>query len=143
MQFPINIELRRSRLLALLLVSAHTLAFFSILVLAWPWAPGWKAPLFLAIAFSLFRSLAADRVTHLRLLDKGALHWAEKDGEWRSAEVLPGTTVFAGLVVLRFSPAGGGSVISLTLLPDSMEAESFRALRVCLRWSTKRGVAHG
>ena len=51
------------------------------------------------------------------------------------AVVLPDTTIFGWLIVLRWRIEGESRVNSLPLFPDNVSTEEYRLLRICLRWS--------
>ena len=63
----------------------------------------------------------------------------ERDGRRVDAQVLPESTVFSWLVVLRFLVAGERRTQTLTLFPDQMSRDEFRMLCVCLRWNLPAG----
>ena len=67
----------------------------------------------------------------------GVLDCLYAEGVRAKAELLPDSTVFTHLIVLRIriGEAGGAQQkVSLALLADSMSVEQFRQLRLCLRW---------
>lgn len=53
--------------------------------------------------------------------------------EW-VVELLRGSVVMPHLAVLKFASSERRGRCSVVLLPDSMDAESFRRLRVALKW---------
>jgi len=55
-------------------------------------------------------------------------------GHREALSILPDTTVFAWLIVLRFRIGDEQGASTLALLPDQMSSEQFRALRLWLRW---------
>lgn len=132
MQFPIHIELRRSRFLFLLLLLAHALALACVVVLPWPLAL--CVFLLFLIGLSAWRALRTSPITALHLLENGVLECVLANGERLPADVLPDSTVFNQLIVLRLRLGEQGAACALTLLPDCMAPADFRALRVCLRW---------
>lgn len=48
-------------------------------------------------------------------------------------QLLASTVVLTGLVMLRYRPAGGVCARTVVLLPDAVEREAFRRLRMLLR----------
>ena len=70
----------------------------------------------------------------LRVAANGQLHCLDEQGEWREVEVLGDSFIATGLIVLRYREAGR-RVRTLTLLPDSADADDLRRLRVSLRWA--------
>jgi toxin CptA len=72
----------------------------------------------------------------LRIAGDGRLQARDDTGEWRDAEVLGDSFVSTALIVLRYR-IGGSPARSLTLLPDSADADDLRRLRVSLRWTRR------
>lgn len=134
MQFPIHIELRRSRLLSALTGLLHIVAAASLLFLPWPPAPRYL--LLVVVALSAGFALRRSPFVGLRLLDNGALACRLASGEHLAVAVQPDSVVFSPLIVLRVRDGDTGRRYSLALLPDSMSAEQFRLLRLWLRWRT-------
>lgn len=130
MQFPVSIELHRSRFLSLLLVLFHALASASVFTLPWPW----RLPLLALVAVSFWRTWrpAAIRVLCLRAADR--IDCLLADGSRATLEVQADSTVFSLLIVLRLRVGEETRITSLSLLPDQMSDEQFRALRLWLRW---------
>lgn len=137
MQFPVFIELRRSFIYAFLTCCMHGVA--AVCLLAVPLDGFWRLVLLLPIAASLWSSLRFGRFRSLRLAVGESLSFLEVDGARVDAELLPETTVFTWLVVLRFRIDGERRVHGLTLLPDQMSRDEFRTLRLWLRWSAMSG----
>lgn len=131
---PLRLELRRSRRLALYLAVIHAgaLALVPLLPLGVPVG----ALLAALILLCLVRNVST-RVLMRGRRDIVALVWT-REGDWRLQErggrlhvcrLRPGSYVHPGLTVLNFS---GGRRCSVVLLPDSLEPETFRRLRVRL-----------
>ncbi len=145
--FPIHIELRRSRLLIVLSVVLHALAALSILLLLhWPLAA--RCVLMSLVVFSLWRALRPSGIVALHLGERGEFGLSLADGSRRNVVLRPDTTVFAQLVVLRWSDDDAASVTgrvhSLPLAADSMPGGGrFRLLRLWLRWRVSPGRADG
>jgi toxin CptA len=55
-------------------------------------------------------------------------------GEWSECEVLGNTYVTPYLTVLNLRQSGRRANRRIVILPDSIDAEDFRKLRVWLRW---------
>ena len=55
-------------------------------------------------------------------------------GEWVECEVLGSTYVTSFLTILNLKVIDSGSNKRAVVLPDSLDAEDFRKLRVWLRW---------
>ena len=141
MQFPLHIELHRSKLLFFLLLLIHATAAIACGLLPWP-LPG-RGVLLLLVLLSLVRALRRPRVVGLRVRAHDRLECRLADGRWVSAAVRAESSVFAQLVVLRLQldegedDSKGGTQqrrCALVILPDQLDAQDFRRLRVCLRW---------
>ncbi len=141
MQFPIFIELRRSFVYSLLTAAMHGVAAICLLVVPLDWY--WRAVVFPLVAWSLWSALRSRRVVSLRLVPKEGLSFVESDGESVEAALLPESTVFAWLVVLRFRIGEERKVRALTLFADQMSRDEFRMLRLWLRWNVVSGKRDG
>lgn len=131
---PLRLDLRRSRRLALYLAAAHAgaLAFIPFL----PLGNVTGALLAILVLLCLARSGSA-RVLMRGDGDVVALVW-ERDGEWRLVErggrtrvcrLRPDSYVHPWLTVLNFA---GERRCSVVLLPDSLDRDTYRRLRVRL-----------
>jgi hypothetical protein len=132
-QSPVFIELRRSIILIGSVCLMHCAAAGVFFFLPWPLPL--RIALLSALAISLVYTLRPPRIVSLRLHRNGDLECALSDGTQRPAILLPDTTVFSWLVVLRLQAEDEQGTISLPLFPDHMSREEFRLLRLCLRWS--------
>jgi len=143
---PLRLELRRSRRLALYLAAVHAgaLAFIPFL----PFGNLTAALLAILVILCLARSCSA-RVLMRGDGDVVALVW-ERDGEWRLIErggrtrvcrLRPDSYVHPGLTVLNFA---GERRCSIALLPDSLDRDTYRRLRVRLglRGADPAGAAY-
>ena len=132
MRLPLTLQLHRSRQLDLLLASVHLAAMTATLLAALPLIVRLLLLVAIAIAagFTLWRlGRAACRIT---LRDDGLLE-IERDGAAAgSAQVLAQSTVLNWLTVLLLRGDRGRE--SLTILPDALSSDDFRALRLWLRW---------
>lgn len=137
MQLPISIELRRSPIYSLLTSAMHGAAAACLFAIPLDWY--WRAVALPLIAGSLWSSLRSSRFASLRLAAKEGLSVLDADGERVAAALLPESTVFAWLVVLRFRIDGERKAHALTLLPDQMSRDEFRMLRLWLRWNATTG----
>ncbi len=134
-----QIELSPSRYLAFILVSVHGAAsLVPLLVLPW-WA---GSTIVLMLLLGLRHYLLRDawlRLPHscarLVLEEEGAV-LVRRDGAELSCRILPGSMVTPWLTVLNILPQGARFARSVVILPDSLDAESFRQLRVWLRWGS-------
>lgn len=144
MQFPLNIELHRSKRLVFLLLLIHGAAVACCWVLPWPLA--WRSVAVLLVVLSLVRALRPARVVGLRLPARDRLECRLADGRLVPAQALPESTVHSALVVLRLRlelQGKRGRRCTLVILPDQLDRQRFRRLRVCLRWQAEAGPKAG
>jgi hypothetical protein len=92
-----------------------------------------SAPLRLALAMWCFamaaHALARQRGSVIRIVDATSITVGELEGE-----VVSGSFVAPWLTIVRWRPRGKRAVRTLAVLPDMLDRESFRRLRVILRW---------
>ena len=134
MQLPINIELHRSRLLSFFLLLFHVVAIVCVFEL--PWNGLLNLLLIILLAVSAWCTLRPSKIRALRLSEHGRLDCILHGDDRVPARILPDSTVFSRLVVLRLRLDVARRATNLVLLPDSMSIEQFRALRLWLRWQT-------
>jgi len=128
-------ELKPSRRLGLLLLGMAALALAAIGVAALPD----EARLALGAAVIGLVALGWRRARFrevVRVAADGQLQCLDEQGEWREAEILGDSFVSTALIVLRYRMTGQ-PVRTLTLLPDSADADDLRRLRVSLRWARR------
>ncbi|MBI5918284.1 MAG: hypothetical protein HY849_02765 [Nitrosomonadales bacterium] len=126
-----------SFLLAFLLVVAHGAALFAVSVLAVFWA---QLALFVLLSFNLFYLLWS--VALLRspascvglVFEPDRVVLMQRNGTAVRAQLLGDSLVMPWLTVLNLKPEGVRWARRVVILPDSLDAESFRELRVWLRW---------
>lgn len=144
---PITLKLGASRRLALLLLVIMLMALASVLTLAWlmPWPWWWRffavmmaCPVLLVLGWQALRRHAwrqADDAVLLLALDReGAYHLTLRDGRQLAVRLQHDSVVFASLSLLNFRLAQGKGKITCLILPDAVDADAFRRLRVWLRW---------
>lgn len=83
-----------------------------------------------------FRSLPHS-LTALRLDEEGGCEFQARSGDWQSAKLLGSSFVTPYLTVLNLE-AGSWFARHLVILPDAVNADDFRRLRVWLKWRTER-----
>ncbi len=137
MQFPIFIELRRSFIHTLLTCAMHGAAAACLVAVPLDWY--WRVVALPAIAGSLWSALRSCRFASLRLTAREGLSFIDGDGGHVEAALLPDSTVFTWLVVLRFRIGEERKGHAVTLFPDQMSREEFRTLRLWLRWNASAG----
>ena len=139
-------SLSPSHILAAILILAHGAA---ITVVALVGMQQWLQLLAIAallanLAYVVARAAllrGSSAVVALEVTSDNALSIQTRSGEWIECEVLGSTYVVSFLTVLNLREIEKGSVRHIMILPDSMDAEDFRRLRVWLRW--KRGTPQG
>lgn len=99
--------------------------------------------LMLAISFSLFYVLMRDaslRLRHscvaIRLEDEDKIVLVLRDGRHLSGRLRQSSLVTPYMVLLNIVLTGRGGRRSLLILPDGMKIDTFRRLRVALRWGS-------
>ena len=128
----LRLELKTSRLLAGALVLAHALA----LAAAWISLAGWaRYAAWAVVLASLWKVLAPLRsgTLSLELHEDGRASWRNRDGGWVDGTLGNSHFVSSPLAVMELEPAGGGTKW-VVVMPDSLESEDLRRLRVWLRW---------
>ena len=130
-----EIELKPSRRLGLLLLGWAALALTAI-HLADVSAASEFALGVVVIGLALWGWRRAAPTASLRIAADGRLQCVDDTAEWRDAEVLEDSFVSTALIVVRYRTADR-QVRSLTLLPDSADADDLRRLRVSLRWARR------
>ena len=135
----LRIAIGPSRTLAVVLAAAHSTALAIAFIVT---VPAW-ARLIIAAAvvtsggISIWRSAlqcSPSAIVGIEAEEGGRIACRIRDGRWHDAEVLPSSFVAPWLTVLNLRMAGGG-VAHVLILPDNVEREAFRRLRVLLRWS--------
>ena len=71
----------------------------------------------------------------VRIKSDGQIQLSVADGEWQSAELMPGSFVSPGLSVVRLRTKS--SMHRLTLMRDSATSDELRGLRLSLRWAPR------
>lgn len=80
-----------------------------------------------------FRTLQHSLIA-LRLDADCRCEFQTRTGAWHEATLLGSSFVAPYLTVLNLKPAGGRLVKHLVILPDAVNGEDFRRLRVWLKW---------
>lgn len=94
-----------------------------------------------AAAYSIQRYaliVLARSIIHVSLNHESKLQLTCKDGSKHEVHVLESSFVAAYLTVLNLQCVENGRRIHLVLLPDNVEADNFRQLRVWLRWGREK-----
>ena len=134
-----KITLRPSRILTAILVLAHGAA---IAMVALAGMPFWLeliaiAALVASLVFDVRQTAllrAPDAVITLEIASDDKLSIQTRRSEWIECEVLGSTYVTSFLTILNLKGPDSGRNTRAVILPDSLDAEDFRKLRVWLRW---------
>lgn len=135
----LSIYRQPSHQLAIILSLAH----FAAAGLLWPLALSWgiKVIIVAALIISLIHYLrqdalltASNAVVALELSDEMPCTLITRSGKSITCTILGSTFVAPYLTVLNLKLAGKFFMCSVVILPDSMDTEQFRQLRVWLRW---------
>jgi toxin CptA len=134
-------KLSPSRYFAAMLIISHGSALAALFPTVLPvWA---KAALSLLISFSLLHHLWRDALlipgsSVVGLQVEGEkIVMALRDGKLLEGGLLHDSLVTPFITVLNVLPEGARFARSVVIWPDSLERESFRQLRVILRWGCK------
>ncbi len=131
-------KFRASRTFGALLIGAHATGIAVLPLLALPF---WVALILtLALLFSLWYFLRRDAwlalassCVGLAEEDDGGIVLILRDGGRIPCRILRDSLVMPWLVVLNVLPQGAPVARGVVILPDSMDVEAFRRLRVWLR----------
>ena len=138
----LNVRLKPSWYLALWLSAAHAIAIG--MVLALPLPIGVKLVTTLVICISLVfylmrnaRLAAPNSIIALEVKEDCTCAIETRSGKRLDCIVLPTSYVSASLTILNLKADGEMLARHVVILPDSLNPEDFRKLRVLLRWKYK------
>jgi toxin CptA len=133
----LNVALKPSRALTIILLVAHAASGILLAILPLPVWLKWIGIVVIAIAgwhyvrrYALFNTRTA--VRELRLLSDGQLDVLR--GDWQSAQLVGEQFVHPMLTIVRCRTESSRWPVSIVIVPDMLDAEIFRALRVRLKW---------
>lgn len=134
---PLTVSLKPSRTLATILILAHATSGILLAVLPLPlWLKVAGVALVLIAAWHYVRHYALlntpNAVRELRMLPDGKIDILRSD--WQSARLTGEQFVHPLLTIVRCRVENSGLPIAIVILPDMLDAESFRMLRVRLKW---------
>ena len=142
----LRINLSRSRILAVALTAVHAIALGAVLPLDLDLAL--RAALGAALAASLAHSLCRhaflltpNAVVALEVKDGETCRAQRRNGEAHDAQILGTTYVTPWLTVLNLRPEGRRLARHVLVVPDNIERDLFRQLRVVLRWQRRHDRA--
>lgn len=138
----LQIALRPSWVLTAILAAAHGGAIAVVVAVGMPlWLQLIAiAALVVNFAFEVRRSAllrSPDAVVAIEIASDDALSIQTRRGDWIECEALGSTYVTSFLSILNLKEHGGGARRAV-VLPDSIDAEDFRKLRVWLRWKQEK-----
>ena len=138
----LTIAVGPSRFLSAALLSVHACAAAVLMPLELPF--GAKAVCLAAIAVSLLHStlryglLRTTRsIVALELSDDGRTVVHLREGRTLACTISGTSYVSAALTVLNLRPEGRRTRCHAVLVPDNVQAEDFRRLRVLLKWGKR------
>lgn len=139
----IHVGLRPSRLLAAVLGLAGAGACVVLAILPFPWwsKAAMGAFLLLCTVYHIARSALLrlpGAIVALEVSAKNGLSCLPRGGEWLQAEVLGDSYVTPWLSVLVLQLPGKRFARHAVILPDMLDADSYRRLRVWLRWRSQK-----
>lgn len=131
-------NLQPSAYLATALIATHGIAMAALLSLALPfWAHGLLILLLLtSLLYYLKRNawLSAPSSVIAVLLNADKIELIQRGGTQIVGGLSPYSLISPLMTVLNVSPQNSHRAYSIVVLPDSLDAEDFRQLRVCLKW---------
>lgn len=141
---PHHVALRPSRLLALLLGGAGmSVAVLTALLPLPVWGKGFCILVVISAAAYSFNKYAWLRmpqsITALEVGSRGKFRCFAGAHDWRDAEVLGSSFVTPWLTVLNLRLPGKRLAQHVVVLPDAVDSDAFRHLRVWLRWGCEYG----
>jgi toxin CptA len=142
----LTVVLRPSPLLFVLLAGMHGFAAAILLVLPIPLWFKMAAVAILLASFVFYAWRDALRsVSHairaVRLSPECACSVQSGQAEWAEAKLLDSSFVAPYLTVLNLRIAGNRLARHVVILPDAVDPDSFRKLRVLLRWKCGKSEA--
>lgn len=125
---------------ATVLLLSHGIAASVVHMTAMPWTARLAAALLIALSLSCY--LARDALLIFSgswreiSLDQSSVSVVARDGSKLTGRVAEKTIVSPYFVLLRIRPEGRYRPVSRVIFPDAMEGDTFRELRVRLKFAT-------
>lgn len=142
----LRLALKPSRYLAIALILGHLAAIGCVAIV--PLALWLKIALVSILVASLMHVLTREAwrirsssIVELQCEREGGVLIKLRSGKELEARVLGSSFVAAYLTIVLIKPHASRRVRAVVLLPDALEPELFRQLRVWLKWRVGRGVA--
>ncbi|MGH8750890.1 MAG: protein YgfX [Burkholderiales bacterium] len=134
-----NIALKPSKHLLLLLIATHAAAVIIIWLVQ---LPGWlQAAATLVLCLSLFfyskryaMLSALNSIIGIEIREERVCIIQTRDGKYLDCIILPTSTVYSWLTVLNLMQRDERVLRHVVIFPDAIATEDFRQLRVWLRW---------
>ncbi|MGB8857146.1 MAG: protein YgfX [Burkholderiales bacterium] len=135
------ITLSKSAQLIWLLACGHLITMLVIWLLPLPfiWQVLLSALVVASLAFYSIRDALRrlpGSVVAIKFLAEGRVETQNQSGTWIAGSLRPGSFVAPYLTTLAYQPDEKYFRRHLIILPDMLDAESFRQLRVHLRWNS-------
>lgn len=135
----LDLQLRPSRTLGMLLAAAHALSLLLIWLMPLPLALQFAFGLLLvaSFVFHLWRDVrlaAPNSIIRLRFGPDCQCRYQTRNGTWFEGILLGSSVVTPWLSILALRPDGRKLSRHAVIFPDSADAEGRRKLRVLLRW---------
>ena len=129
-----------SALAALALVAGHGAPFHHRLMLAAACLGAALVALRCAAETGNARRIDISGLGEIRLSVQQSLGAAppHNDENDQLAELLPGSTIWSSLLILRLRSGGSGAVTVVPILPDSVSAGQFRKIAAAVTWIARR-----
>jgi len=134
-QAPMVMRLSPSRIGRAALVATALLALAAIALADLP-IHGQAIAALVVVALTL-QAWRTSLPVALKLHPDGLLELRDAASPWQPVSLLARSTVSPWLCLLACRAEGSGQVRNLAILPDSLDADDFRQLRVWLRWLAK------
>lgn len=145
---PIHLVLQPSRMLTVLLLSVSLAA--CLILLCMPVLSWLKALAILLIGLATIWHVAKNAllllsksIIKLELTSEAEFFVTQRDGQKIKAEVLTTSFVAWYLVMLNLKLPDGRLARHVVLMPDMLDGEAFRQLRVWLRWGHHASAPEG
>ena len=136
----LRIAIGPSRILAVVLAVAHLAALAVTFIVTLPaWARFLIATtIMVSGTWSICRAAlqrSANAIVELEVGEGGHISCRTRDSQRREGEVLSSSFISPWLTVLNLRLAGAARARHVVILPDNVEKDTFRRLRVLLKWS--------
>ena len=144
----LRIRLTPSRLLAAVLILAHAAAIVVVVMVELPqWLKVVAIALLIAQCAVVVRRQAllrgANAATAIEITSDHRINVESRSAGWCEYEVLGSSYVAPYLTVLNLRQSGTRVAKHVLLLPDSLNTDDFRKLRVWLRWKEDSANSSG